>query len=227
MRKWIFAILVSLSVFCGTFALANPGNEPQERIKIQLVVEPNSPLMARWCFVIDNSHSMRDIFPRVNAAFLEAIAYKTDELEYALVAFNNQGMDRFRDWQWASESGFAEAYRWLSDDKHNGVMSYGASAIRTAIQQERDELTVLLITDGGFTEVSRAGGNWDVIRRVFREAQQWRAERGLHPAQIVSLGVSNPHYTAGNKPSDEECQNFLREIGTTYGGGYWLVSGAF
>jgi hypothetical protein len=159
-------------------------------------------------------------------AWLEATKNPTDQLEYSIVAFNNQNMDRFRDWEWASEESFTSAYEWIIADKHGGVLSYGATAITTAIQQERDMLTVVLITDGGFTEVSRAGGNWDVMRRVFVDAQKWRDTKGLGEAIVTTIGISNPNYTAGNKPSDKDCQAFLREIGTRYGGGYTRVTGA-
>lgn len=225
MRKWIVSILISLLVFaaCMTPGMAYPS--PSD-IEIAVVTAPASPLTTQWCFVIDNSRSMRDVFYKARGAFLEAVRLPGDQLEYSLVAFNNQGMDRFRPWEWASADSFKEADKWIRDDKHGGVLSYGATAIATALRQEKRELTVLIISDGGFTEVSRAGGSWDVIRRVFVEGQQWREKKDLPPAIVTCIGISNPSYTAGNKPSDADCQTFLNEIGTRYKGGYFLVTGA-
>lgn len=214
----LLALLISLIIYTIPIEA-----QDQSKFTIEVKVQPEQPLSNRWCFVIDNSHSMRDVSEEANNAFLECIRAKTDNLEYSIVAFNNQGMDRFRDWQWASDSSFAEAFEWVKKDPHNGVMSYGATAIETALKQQRDELTVIIITDGGFTEVSRPGGSWDSIRDVIRRGQLWRYEVGLSQALITTIGIHNPEYRAGNKPSDEECQNFLMEIGQTYRGGYFFV----
>lgn len=222
MRKWVTSLLIGLASFMLTISIgySNPG------IEVTNIVEPATPLTSHWCFVVDNSHSMRGVFPRARAAFIEALRAPSDELEFAIVAFNNQGMDRFRDWEWLDGDNFAAASAWIEENPHRGVLSYGLTAIGTAIRQERDELTVILITDGGFTEVSKAGGSWAVITNEVVAAQQWRANRGFKPAQIASMGIHNPNYRGGNKPQDAECQAFLRGLGETYGGGYWLVSGA-
>jgi hypothetical protein len=218
------AILIGLLVFMAMLLPAQ--GAPDVKVTIKMVNEPTQPLTTQWCFVVDNSRSMKDVFYKARGAFLHAVELPGDQLEYAIVSFNNQGVDRFREWEWASADSFEAADRWIRENPRRGVMSYGATAISTALRQPKDKLTVVLITDGGFTEVSRAGGDWGVIRRVFEEGQQWRANNNLPPALVTCLGISNPAYRAGNKPPDEQCQAFLSEIGQRFGGGYWLVTGA-
>lgn len=213
------ALLISLSIlYTPIYA-----QQPQTNYTIEMKVAPEQPLSNRWCFVVDNSHSIRGVAEKANAAFLECIKARTDQLEYSIVVFNNQGMDRFRDWQWASESSFEDAFNWVKNDPHNGVLSYATTALETALKQERDELTVIIISDGGFTEVSKSGGSWEIIRDTIRRSQLWRYDNGLSQALITTIGIHNPVYRAGNKPPDEECQGFLREIGQVYRGGYFFV----
>ena len=223
MRKWLTSLSFAVFIF---FATLSAGFSQTAEINIQEIVAPSVRLTTHWCFVVDNSHSMRDVSNKALGAFLEATRQPTDQLEFAIYAFSDRSMERFLDWQWATEESLAAAATWINTHERPDILSYGAVAIREAIKQERDELTVLLITDGGFTEASMAGGSWDVIRRAIKEGQDWRAKVGLGEAIIVSIGIENPHYSAGNKPSNEQCQSFLREIGAQYRGGYYYVTGA-
>lgn len=216
--KVAFAILVSLLVL----ALPISGQQTPP-VSVEMKVRPYEPLSKRWAIVVDNSHSMRGIFRRARGAFIEATGTRSDQLEFCVIAFNNQSMERFRDWVWATDDELSAAAEWLEEDKV-GVLSYGVKAVKMAIEQERDDLTVVLITDGGFTEASRYG--FDHIENAIEASQRVRDNLGLARAIVCCFGISNPAYRGGNKPSDEECQAFLRRIGTVYHGGYWLVKDA-
>lgn len=220
MKRFVLSCLVALATFGVVFAQ----DAPHPQVSVEMKVAPKQKLTNHWAFVIDHSHSTRGIFERVRGAFLEATSFSTDEMEFCTITFNNQSMERFRDWAWASDSEFASATEWIAQDKI-GVLSYGAKAIKMAIEQERDMLTVVLITDGGFTEACYGRG-FGAIETAILDGQKTRLDKGLGPAVICCLGLSNPGYTTGGKPSDEECQAFLQRIGTTYGGGYFLVKDA-
>jgi len=214
-------IKIVFAIFIAMFMLALPiGGQTTPPVSIEMKVAPYEPLSKRWAIVVDNSHSMRGIFRRARAAFLEATNIRSDQLEFCVVACNNESMERFRDWAWADENELADASEWIEEDKV-GVLSYGVKAIKMAIEQERDDLTVVLITDGGFTEATRYG--FEYIETAIEQSQRVRDNMGLSRAIICCFGISNPSYTGGGKPSDEQCQAFLRRIGTIYHGGYWLV----
>jgi hypothetical protein len=217
MKRLFLSCLISLSVF-GTMLF---GQEPPSDISVEMVVAPKQKLTKHWAFVVDNSHSTRGVFDKVRGAFIEATSVPFDEMEFCMIAFNNRGMERFRDWTWASDEEFAASMVWLAEDKI-GVLSYGARAITMALEQERDELTIVLITDGGFTEACYDRG-FGAIEKAIVDGQRARAEKGLGPALICCLGISNPGYTTGGKPSDEVCQEFLRRTGLLYEGGYFVV----
>lgn len=225
MRK-ILAVLFACIV---GIAVAAPGtNVQQEDITIEMVVSPAEPLSKYWIFVVDGSNSMDGIFTRVRRAFFTAAEQGTDEWEFAAITFDDARMERFRDWAKATPDEFTAAEQWIESRERNRkpVLSYGATAIRMALAQRQRELTIVLITDGGFTEVSRADGNFQVMRDVFEAGQAHRLNSGLPYALVCCIGIENKNYTAGRKPPDADCQAFLREMGERWRGGYFLVHGA-
>lgn len=152
-------------------------------------------------------------------------------------------------WLPMSPTNLAAAEKWISASSQNGVCSFGNRAVQWALQQEVDELSIFWVTDGGFSTASNNVG-FDPIRNAVRAGQEWRFNRGLRPASITTIGIANPHYSAwcracinpktgrehdyakpdvyyaniGKKLSDRRCQDFLKEIGTDYKGGYLLVT---
>lgn len=214
-----YAVISALLTFVGVVAFAQ--QNPQ--VEITNPVEPKTPLTKNWVFVMDTSHSMQGVFEKSRAAFLHATSFPTDELFFSVITFNNQSMEKFRDWRPASAQEFQEAGRWVEQEMR--VLSYGRRAIEMALHLERRELTVVLITDGGFTEACENRG-FDSMRRAFADGQEWRRNNGYGQALICSIGIENIGYTTGHKPSDADCQAFLREMGDQYGGGYFLVRNA-
>lgn len=192
------------------------------RPPMEMVVGPAEPLSTNWVLVMDTSHSMRGVFEQAFRAYLEATSFETDQLFFSLVTFNNRGMEQFKEWAPASREEFAKANALIEKEARRGVLSYGAAALRMALQQPRQNLTLIVITDGGFTEAC-SGRGFDGIRKVIEENQAWRVENGYGEAKICTIGIENKGYTTGGKPSDEECQAFLREMGTRWKGGYFLM----
>lgn len=224
--------LFILAALVSTLAYAQDNHRPhgdkdlnQDDLNSKYVVEiisnPTERFTKNWCFVIDNSESVRDIFGQVRAGFLSIVNQNTDHMFFSAISFNNRGGERFRDWVAASPEEFAATDRWLTTCR--GVLSYGVTALRMALTQERSELTVIILTDGGFTEACINRGNFGQITSVIEECQAWRENRGFGAAIICTIGIENIGYTIGNKPPDEVCQAYLRGLGERYGGGYILT----
>lgn len=223
MRKRISSIFLALLIFL--LVLSAP-IKAQSTYKVEMVVAPAHRLSDHWIFVVDGSDSMRGVWDKVSEGFGEVTAFQIDEVYFAAITFDDEGMERFRDWESGSVDGLSALSIFINSRERGRrpVNSYGMRAIEMALEQSVDELTIFLITDGGFTEVCRAGGNFSIIRDGIARAQQKRVDGGLSQALICTIGIENKNYTAGNKPSDEECQGFLSSIGSQWGGGYFLVS---
>lgn len=213
-----YAVVSALLTFIGTATFAQ-----QAPIEITNLVAPKTQLTKNWVFVMDTSHSMQGIFDKSRAAFIHTTSFPTDELFFSVITFNDPGMQKFRDWRPASAQEFRDAGRWV--EREMRVLSYGQRAIEMALHLERRELTVVLITDGGFTEACEGRG-FGTMRQTFADGQEWRRANGYGPALICSVGIENIGYTNGHKPLDADCQAFLRELGDQYGGGYFLVRNA-
>ena len=55
-------------------------------------------------------------------------------------------------------------------------------------------------------------------------AQAWRDANDLLEATILTIGLENKiHWSSHVKRPDNECQKFLKKLGTKYNGGYYLV----
>jgi hypothetical protein len=214
--KNIVKYLTSLLLLTMSIALA-------QQVDITNPVAPKTQLTTNWVFVVDTSHSMQGVFDKSRAAFLHATSHPTDELFFSVITFNDRGMERFRDWQPASDRAFREASRWIETEMR--VLSYGQRALEMALHLARPELTIVLITDGGFTEASEGRG-FEAIRRTITSGQEWRRNNGHGSALLCAIGIENIGYTTGGKPSDADCQAFLREVGDQHGGGYFLVRNA-
>lgn len=217
-KKFVGALLISVLTLTATYSQ----NQPEE-ITVECKVEPRGRFCTNWVFVADTSSSLWSIFGRIRSAFLTTTQHPTDEMFFAAITFNDRGMHKLRDWVASSPREFEATDAWISTNR--GVLSYGIPALELAIKQRRSPLTVIVITDGGFTEACNGRG-FGAVRDAIAAAQRWRQEQNLAPAQICCLGIENPNYTAGGKPSDADCQAFLREMGETHGGGYYLVRGA-
>lgn len=191
-------------------AWALPGD-----LVFEVVDAPKTRLSKDWLFLFDNSHSMRGVFAKARAAFVEATKQPTDELNFNIISFSNEGQQDVRGWRQATVEEFEETDKWLHSK--SGIKSYGCKAMEMALQEKKKDLTVILISDGGFSE------GFAKMRESLAKGQAWREKEGLPKALLVSIGIENKNYTAGGKPADEVCQKFMRELGDLGEGGYFLV----
>lgn len=210
------ALLISLSVLAQEPPRTVWHNDTHRMFEI---VQGKRRLTTKWCFVIDSSHSTWNIAGRVMSAMDAALEYPTDQLRFSVYTFNNRGVHRFRDWVDASADEFKSARDFVRDNR--GVSSWVGGAMRDALHQNTNNLTIILISDGGFTEP------FSEVRVTIRDGQKWREDSGLGRAIICSIGLENmlcrnsrPPY-----PKDENstCQARMREIGGDNDGGFYYV----
>jgi len=223
--------LFILLPFLTTAAVASPEPEPKKPPKptylMSMPEAPQARLTTKWAFVVDTSHSITNfgLFNGILKAFVEATARPTDQLKFCLYAFNNQGCFTYRKWDLmparVDQRGkvtkeWKQIVDWLY--ANTGTMSFGGGAINAALRQKTKDLTVIVVSDGGFTE----GG--DAIKGIIKAAQEWRVKQGYGEAIITTIGIENmacvPNYP---KPTNATCQGWMRDIGKTGYGGYFYV----
>jgi len=137
-----------------------------------------------------------------------------------------------RHYEWETGNLIVETFKDKNPEQINAVLlnghapfvwgTSGAKAIEKTLRLKKKHLTIIIITDGGFTSACYGHG-FGKIKKVIKEGQKWRVKQGWGKAVICTIGVENKGYTAGGKPTDKECQAFLRKVGKKYGGGYCLV----
>jgi len=224
MKNFITSFLVfSLTIMSASAADAPCEIYKDDFYKMIMVKKNEERFTKRWAFVIDSSHSTWDICTTVMAGFNAAVSMPTDDLRFCAYTFNNRGCHKFRDWEDASKDAFDATKKWVSQNK--GVNSYVEGAIRGAITQPVENLTVILISDGGFSDgVSLAGASAQVVKEIIAEAQAERANQGLPPAIICTIGIENarcwPQYP---KASNATCMQGMRDIGIEGRGGFFYV----
>ncbi len=184
-------------------------------------VKPRTRPTNRWVLVVDNSHSMRGVFGLAMSGYQEITRYPTDDLRFCLYSFSNKGEEKFHAWEWASPVAFEEARSWLR--KNGGTYSHGAGAIEKALMLKEDMLTVFIVSDGGFTSACASPPDFSTVRLAIKRGQAWRGKHKLRQAVIVTIGIENKNYSLAHKPPDADCQAFLRGVGRTGGGGYYLI----
>jgi len=233
-------------------------SKPRAGSGAQLIIEPKLRPTSDWVFVVDNSDSMLDVFHKALTGFKHVTQFPTDEWRFKLVTFSDQGKQRTYlkkhgkktdDWHIASPKSFAAARKWTNKKANRGVTSHGLPAMLKALSEPRSNLTIVLISDGGFTKAC-GGRGFEKIEKRIAAYQAWREKKQYGPAIIISIGIRNAHYSAfckacnrnypnarhnyslpdrwqsnkGHKPSDKDCQAFMQRLGTNYLGGYVLVS---
>lgn len=202
-----------------------------------------------WVFIIDTSDSMEGVFHKALKGWRYVTQAPTDDWSFCAYVFNNAGHDKHTKWLVSSPENFARVEKWVEQPRQRGVNSNGRLSIEKALRLMKSELSIILITDGGFTTACDNRG-FSKIRKTIIDGQAWRRANKLGQATITTIGISNSHYSAwcqkcirgrrtsslhnyalpdnwrsnkGKKPSNDDCQSFLREIGTAYSGGYILV----
>lgn len=235
-------------------------NAPQNDTKAvaKIVVEPKLRPTKNWIFVVDNSDSMLDVFHKSLEGFKLVTQTPSDDWKFKLIVFSDMGkQNTFKakneanieeDWHAASPTSFDSARRWANKPQNRGTNSHGLPAIIAALHEPIDELTIVIISDGGLTSACENRG-FGTTESTIAKAQSWRSKNGHGMAIITTIGIRNSHYSAfcsacnrnkgntkhnyslpdqwqtnkGHKPSDADCQAFMQRLGSTYFGGYVLV----
>lgn len=179
------------------------------------VVEPEARLTKHIMFVVDVSGSMRgDKLGAACAAVTGALQQPVDEMEIAVIAFNDQP----RRWPgipeaegerkipagWAalpSQDAVREAEKFLAGLGAEGN-TLVVPALQAALAEERKELSLVLVSDGIFQQESE-----DEVADALEAGQKKREERELGRAVLLVYGVGSE---AG----------VLRRLGTAGRGGY-------
>lgn len=171
-------------------------------------VEPTTPLNRRILFVFDKSGSMsvNDLKEAIN--FVSMIVNQPiDGFEISIVVFAN-GKARWPGIpdpehnvppNWAalpSAVAMDNIVAWLNDLEISTSHTKVVPALIEAFAENRDELSVVVVSDGDFDESK------ELILQTIRQGQQTRQERGLPSASIMTFCVEN-------HPDDD-----LTEIGT-------------
>lgn len=197
-------------------------------IQIKTVVKPEAHLSTKWAFIIDGSSSLwtlqsrHRLVDKMNMAFSFATKHISDEFQFCIYVFSNKNRERFKDWEWASVDELTKAHRWVRNRRRDDIYSHGRKSFELALRQKTERLSIIVITDGGFSSHNKQDG-FGAVDRTIQEGQKWRVEQDYERATITTIGIENRWYYGGNKPSDEVCQAFLRRIGSENGGGYYYV----
>lgn len=198
-------------------ALAGLVTLPLCAVQLQVEVAPSAPITRRVLFVVDRSGSMHgDHFSRALAAVRVLVEHPTDDLEVALIAFNDAAIrwpgkpesggrnERSIPPGWAalpSETAVDEAEAWLADLGAGGD-TLVIPALRAALAEQRHELSVILVSDGLFGRERT-----DDVLSAIANAQAERGRAGLAPAVIGVYGLGT-------------CQKVLTQIAEAGAGGY-------
>lgn len=162
-------------------------------------VEPQARLTNRVLFVLDVSGSMRGRCLEAAMRFVRGgLELPSDDLQVGILAFS----DSTRRWEgvpepdgarpvepgWAalpSLDALSSAQAFL--DGFNGAGgTLLAPALREALADPQDSLSVVLVTDGVF------GDRLDQVVAAIEEGQAERERRGLARAVVVAYGVGGP-----------------------------------
>jgi len=226
MKKTLFMCIFPL-LLCSAHANPTLKKKPIKREKpveiykdssyrVMMVKKHTERFSKNWAFVIDSSHSTWDIAGRVLTGIEVATQFPTDHLRFCSYVFNNEGCHRYRDWVDASPDEFKATKKFVADKR--GVSSYAAKAIRDALLQPKKELTVIIISDGGFSEGIKR------IKTTIDTWQKWREKSGYGRAIICAIGIENmkswPTYP---KQPNKVCQQGMRDIGVEGKGGFFYI----
>jgi von Willebrand factor type A domain len=164
---------------------------------LQLVVPAQTRVTKRLLFVVDTSGSMRGgKFEAAAEALVRILEQPVDEVEFGVLAFSNQT----RRWEGIPEPDLARpvpegwaglpsleaieaAAGFVGDQGANGD-TFVIPALEEALAEERDQLSVVLVTDGIFQREDS-----EQILAAVSAAQEQRRERGLGEAVLVVYGV--------------------------------------
>jgi Mg-chelatase subunit ChlD len=189
---------------------------PALALDLQVEVAPRSPITRHVALVVDRSGSMTgDPIRQALLAVNRFLVEPTDELQVALFAFADDtsrwpgipepGGPRPVPPGWAalpSETAMQQAEEWLQSFPTRGG-TIVIPALRDALKEPRLELSIVLVSDGKFSEDQVAA-----LPGIIAEAQVERAKAGLGEAVVACYGLGDQ-------------ADSLRAIAQAGGGGYF------
>jgi Mg-chelatase subunit ChlD len=161
------------------------------------VVAPERELTRNVIVIVDTSGSMsgRRIGAAISAVGM-LMRRPEESYQLKLVAFRDKVHVWPRGWvEMPSPGSLEAAQRWLASlggEYGAAGETFVTPAIRLALQEEREDLSIVLISDGSFT----FGGG--LVNLSFEVGQKLRRERKLGEAVLMCIGIgrSHPHLEA-------------------------------
>lgn len=243
MKNTIFAAILLLLFISPVVAQDRSKSKPIEVVaELKVNPEPYS-VSHNVIFLVDASSSInrnKYAVAKFNAAWkIITNEIVSDHIYFRTYVFHDKGMFNRTKWAEGSPRDLKKSYKWIKNN--TGIYSWGLEALVAALRDKnpldknpasQKRLTIVLITDGGFTEASDKDengrtGSFKVLDRAIATTQASREKDGLEPATIVAIGLENKAaditYGTSVKRPDKECQAWLAKIGKKYKGGYFFV----
>jgi len=169
------------------------------------VVPPSKPKApSKMCFLVDKSGSMSaEKSGQALEMFLLLAMSGTDSAEMNVKVFNSYTYDWGYRWQaLPSKDVVDRAHTFLTSAPALGSTKV-LPALAQALAEKKADLSIILITDGEFDELT------EDILTLIKNGQKMRKEAGLPPAVIGCVGIGKTQQTS------------LKKIATLGGGGYY------
>jgi hypothetical protein len=171
----------------------------------------------RLIFIYDCSGSMNSEDLAIAISFVRGVMMQPlDEFEIGIIAFDGAtyrwpGIPEPKQTppvpkNWAalpSAPAIEQATQWLQNLNDNGNTEV-IPAIDMALKEKRDELSIVIVSDGGF----HAESTKDILEAI-EKGQKWRKDNKLGRVNIMAVGV------------DDTPNNALTKIGEVGGLGYF------
>jgi Mg-chelatase subunit ChlD len=197
-----------------------PAAKPQRPPDIiELVIPGNRPMTTWIAFVVDSSGSM-DNSGRMGMAIkfaTDILGQGVDEMKVALLAFKgsherwpgvpHDGLGPAPPEGWTEFPGVTQlqsAEKWLNSQGAHGITN-PSSALREALAEEIEDLTVVIITDGDF--------NGDDFKNAVAVGQASRESRGRKKATIIVVGIGE----------ESVKRQHMIDVGKSEGGGLFVI----
>lgn len=211
---------VVMSAQIGPPNYVEPEVEPEELlpepVSLNMVIEPTDRLTSKILFVIDVSGSMKgEPLGQALGMVAEIMEQPLDDLEIGVITFAD-ATNRWPGYRGPKDEDLPNGWGRLPSAKTLGsakawMRSRGASggteplgAIALAINENRNDLSVVLVTDGGFTATTALA--------AFRGAIKARQAAGLGKVVFMVLGVGAATPTLSH----------LLDMAREGGGGYFI-----
>lgn len=193
-----------------------PEEPPPETVMLDVVVEPTERLTSKILFLIDVSGSMKgEPLGRALGMVAEVVEQPLDDLEIGIISFAD-ATNRWPGYRgpkdedlpdgWGrlpSAQTLASAKAWIQSWRGGGGTD-PLGAIATAINENRKDLSVVLVTDGDFPA--------ETALAAFRGSLKAREAAGLGRVVFMVLGVGSA------SPKQSHMVDMAREGG----GGYFI-----